>query len=244
MTNDEIYAGMARSLILSYQFYAKTPDGFVWQGLCCPDGDERITLSEFMMFVISCGSRIHGLKSIPSKIYLVGHFTRADVPAFKDFSDINKQFSAVRNTFASIDGDMKVPVETLEDEKIELKVYIRDTMLLTPQSSRSLKKIGELVGVDKVELSPDRSTYKQMIKNMDRVRTDQWELFKRYALTDAEICVRYIEEVMKEYKSVTGKSKVPITLTGIGMDLLELKWTDSGYNRLDVLGKELVEDKS
>ena len=93
VTNDEIYAGMARSLILSYQFYAKTPDGFVWQGLCCPDGDERITLSEFMMFVISCGSRIHGLKSIPSKIYLVGHFTRADVPAFKYFSDINTNVS-------------------------------------------------------------------------------------------------------------------------------------------------------
>ena len=244
VTNDEIYAGMARSLILSYQYYAKTPDGFVWQGLCCPDGDERITLSEFMMFVISCGSRIHGLKSIPSKIYLVGHFTRADVPAFKDFSDINRQFSAVRNTFVSIDNYTKVVVNTMDDDEIDLKVYIRDTMLLTPQSSRSLKKIGELVGFEKVELSPDKSTKKQMITNMDRVRTDQWELFKSYALTDAEICVRYIEEVMKEYKSVTGKSKVPITLTGIGMDLLELKWTDSGYNRLDVLGKELVEDKS
>ena len=150
VTNDEIYAGMARSLILSYQFYAKTPDGFVWQGLCCPDGDERITLSEFMMFVISCGSRIHGLKSIPSKIYLVGHFTRADVPAFKDFSDINRQFSAVRNTFVNIESYTKVAVKTLDDDEIDLKVYIRDTMLLTPQSSRSLKKIGELVGVDKV----------------------------------------------------------------------------------------------
>jgi hypothetical protein len=61
-------------------------------------------------------------------------------------------------------------------------------MLLTPQSSRSLKKIGELVGVEKVELSPDRSTYKQIIKNMDRVRSEKWDLFKRYALMDAEIC--------------------------------------------------------
>jgi len=93
-------------------------------------------------------------------------------------------------------------------------IHIRDTMLLTPQSSRSLKKIGELAGIEKVELSPDRVIYKKLIRNMDRVRSDQWDLFKRYALTDAEICVHYIEKVMAEYKSVTGKVKVPVTLTG------------------------------
>ena len=39
-----------------------------------------------------------------------------------------------------------------------------------------------------------------------------------------------IEKVMAEYKSVTGKVKVPVTLTGIGIDLLEKKWIESGVD--------------
>ena len=100
---------------------------------------------------------------------------------------------------------LKMPV--IDGDDADLRIYIRDTMLLTPQSSRSLKKLGDLVGVEKVELSPDRATYRQMIRNMDRVRTEQWELFRRYALTDAEICVHYIEKVIDEYTSVTQQFK-------------------------------------
>jgi len=243
VTGQQIKEGEAISEILSYQFYAKTIDGVVWQGICCPEKDQRLTLQEFMLFVLGSGSRLSGLKSISSKIYLVGHFTRADIPAFADFAQINNQFSAVRNTFVSIDNFLKVEIPTDDGQISKLMIHIRDTMLLTPQSSRSLKKIGELVGIEKVELSPDRSIYKKLIRNMDRVRSDQWDLFKRYALTDAEICVHYIEKVMAEYKSVTGKVKVPVTLTGIGIDLLEKKWTESGVNRLAVLGKEAVVEK-
>lgn len=68
-------------------------------------------------------------------------------------------------------------------------------------------------------------------------------LFKDYALTDAEICVRYIEEVVKEYKDITGKTKVPVTLTGIGIDLLEKNWSEIKYDRLAILGKEVVVEK-
>ena len=242
VTSEEVKFGMARSLILSYQFHAKTSDGLVWQGICCPERDQRISLQEFMLFVIGLGARKHGAKSIPSKVFLVGHFTRADIPAFSDFKEINSLFAAVRNTFVSTDSYVPLKLPVVDDDDADLRIYIRDTMLLTPQSSRSLKKLGDLVGVEKVELSPDRATYRRMIRNMDRVRSEQWDLFKRYALTDAEICVHYIEKVIDEYTSVTQLFKVPITLTGIGIDLLEVKWKNAGIDRLNALGKEEVND--
>jgi hypothetical protein len=113
-------------------------------------------------------------------------------------------------------------------------------MLLTPQSSKSLKALGELVGVEKVELTPDREEFKRVIRNMDKLRYENWPLFKRYALTDAEICVRYMEKVIDQYKAVTGNFKVPITLTGIGVDLLLKSWSDEGLDYLWMLGKERI----
>ncbi len=234
--------GKARSLILSYQFHAKTSEGLEWSGICCPEGDERITLQDFMIFVLGTGARLHGVRNIPIKVYLVGHFTRADIPAFADFQELTKYMSAVRSTFVSTDSYVKVNVPTseVEDDDVTLKLYIRDTMLLTPQSSKSLKALGELVGIEKVELTPDREEFKRIIRNMDKLRYENWDLFKRYALTDAEICVRYIEKVIEQYKAVTGNFKVPITLTGIGVDLLLKSWSDAGLDYLNMLGKERI----
>jgi hypothetical protein len=242
VTANEVRAGEAVSEILSYQFYAKCSDGRTWRGICCPDANQRLSLPQFMLFVLGLGARLANHKALPTRIYLVGHFTRADIPAFSDFQKISGLISAVRNTFISIDGHIGVDVP-VDDEEVGLKIFLRDTMLLTPQSSRSLKKIGDLVGIQKVELSPDRETYRTMIRNMDSVRRDQWELFKEYALTDAVICVEYLDRVLAEYKAVTGKAKVPVTLTGIGIDLLEKQWAESGYDRLRILGKELVKTK-
>ncbi|MBV5280089.1 MAG: hypothetical protein J0651_02140, partial [Actinobacteria bacterium] len=204
--------GKARSLILSYQFHAKTSTGIEWSGICCPEGDERITLQDFMILVFGTGARTHNVRNIPTNVYLVGHFTRADIPAFANFQELTKYMSAVRSTFVTTnDHFQSVGLASVNGEEIKLKVFLRDTMLLTPQSSKSLKALGELVGVEKVELAPDKETYRQIIKNMDKLRHEDWDLFRRYALTDAEICVRYMERVITQYKAVTGKFKVPIT---------------------------------
>lgn len=234
-------SGKARSLILSYQFHAKTSTGIEWTGICCPEGDERITLQDFMIFVFGTGARTHNIRNIPTNVYLVGHFTRADIPAFANFQELTKYMSAVRSTFVTTnDHFQSIGITCVDGEAIKLKVFLRDTMLLTPQSSKSLKALGELVGVDKVELAPDKDTYRQIIKNMDKLRHEDWDLFKRYALTDAEICVRYMERVIVQYKEVTRKFKVPITLTAIGVDLLLKSWADAGVDHLAVLGQEIV----
>jgi hypothetical protein len=245
VSREQIVAGEAKYRVLSYQFHAKTSDGHEWQGICCPDGDERMTLGEFVVFALGLGARDHQIKNIPTKIYLVGHFTRADVPAFADFQDLTHLLSSVRNTFISIDSGAHLRVDYPDGSaSTSLNLLFRDTMLLTPQASKSLKEIGKLVGQEKMQLDPDEAKHKDMIRNMDKVRVEHWDLFKRYALNDATICVRYIEKIIDQFEQITGKKKVPVTLTSIGVDLLQKSWKENlAEDALTILGKEEVTER-
>ena len=244
VSRDEVVFGNAKYRVLSYQFHAKLQDGREWQGICCMDGEERLSINEFLIFVLGKGNRDHDIKDLPVTIFLVGHFTRADIPAFADFKSQTQYLSSVRSTFLSIDHYVPITFSCGDVLIANLRIVLRDTMLLTPQASKSLKSIGELVGFPKLQLHPNSIKHKEMLKNMDVVRSANWEVYKQYALMDATICVRYIERIISQYEAVTGKKKVPVTLTSIGVDLLLKSWEeDLQLNALDVLGKEVVKEK-
>lgn len=244
ITKDHIVTGGAKYRVLSYQFHAKTQDGKEWQGICCTEGDERMSIPEFLVFVLGMGARKHGIANLPQTIFLVGHFTRADIPAFSDFKSQTAFLSSVRSTFLNIDHQLNIPLEHDGERVANLRVVVRDTMLLTPQATKSLRGIGDLVGFPKLSLDPDPKKHQQLIENMDVVRRERWEIYRDYALMDATICVRYIERIIQQYEAVTGKKKVPVTLTSIGVDLLLKSWAeDLHINYLDVLGKEVVQQK-
>lgn len=232
-----------KNLILSYQFSAKLGD-FAWEGICCPKDGERITLGEFMVFVLGEGRKNNPKLVYPKKIYLVGHFTRADIPAFADFVELTGFMTNVRSTFLSTDTPISVSIDFEDQEdNVDLNVFIRDTMLLTPAASKSLKALGELVGIPKLMLSENSEKQKFMIRNMDLVREKDWELFKRYAINDAHICLKYIEMLIERYKSLTGKNGIPVTLTSIGVELLMADWRDRYKDDQYVQGREIVKEK-
>lgn len=240
----DIEAGYAKYRVLSYQFHAKTECGQEWKGICCTEGDERMTMEEFLTFALGKGVKDHGIEKLPHTIYLVGHFTRADIPAFADFQSLTSLLSSVRSTFANIDHSIEIFVGDETSGYARVRVVIRDTMLLTPQGSKSLRGIGELVGFPKLQLDPDIKIHNQLIEHMDVVRRDNWQVYKDYALMDATICVRYIERIIEQYELTTGKRKVPVTLTSIGVDLLLKSWhEDLQLDYLDVLGKEIVKER-
>ncbi|MEO7859013.1 MAG: DNA polymerase, partial [Nitrospirales bacterium] len=178
------------------------------------------------------------------EIYLAGHFTRADIPAFSDFSAMIQYMSAVRKTFLSIDSH--IPVEFIfgDEDEIEVEVHIRDTMLLTPASSKSLKAMGAIVGVEKIALDSDPARDKFYKENMDVLLKDNPSLFETYAINDAVICVKYIDQLIGQYRELFGKTQIPVTLTSIGVDLLWKTWKDKLKLNPDYLiGKEKVEER-
>jgi hypothetical protein len=228
--------------VLSYQFHCETNSGAKWSGIACPDGDERMSFGQYLVFALASGIRDDVINELPRTIYLVGHFTRADVPAFSDFQDLTKVLNNVRNTFISIDSYVAVDIKF--KQAVRLRVFVRDTMLLTPATSKSLSTIGELVGIPKVILDDDPKKELYLKQNMNVLRRDDWNLFKRYALNDAVICVEYLKRMIDLYKSLTGNTKVPVTLTSIGVDLLIKSWTDDlKVEQPDVLGKERVTEE-
>ena len=244
VSRDEIVSGGAKYRVLSYQFHAKLSSGEEWQGIHCTQADERMSMGEFLVFVLGKGKKDLGVEQLPTTIFLVGHFTRADIPAFSDFKDHQDVLSSVRNTFLSIDKHLELHLEKDNEEIAKLRVIIRDTMLLTPQASKSLKELGKLVGFEKVELDPDPKIAKKMISEMDQVRKNNWGIYRKYALMDATICKEYIEKIIHQYENVTGKKKVPVTLTSIGVDLLLKTWNEElKLDYLSVLGKEEVKHK-
>ena len=242
VTREEMKAGKASYQVLSYQFHCRLPDGTEWSGICCPTKDERLTIGQFLVFALG-SARAEGIKAaFPRDIYLVGHFTRADIPAFGDFKDNTDLFANVRNTFVSDDSYLSMKFKPQSGNPFQIRLRIRDTILLAPAGSQSLAKLGELVGRPKLVLDPDPQRELWMKQNMDVVRRDHWDLFKTYALNDAVICVDFIERVRTAYKNVMGSTKVPMTLTSIGVDLLRKIWGETA-DQNEILGKEEVAEK-
>jgi hypothetical protein len=235
-----------KNTILSYQVHCKIfdpeqSDQSEWCGICYPEKGQRYTLSDIIIFSIWKGVSEGKIKCVPRTIYIVGHFTRADIPAFSDFTDLTMLMSSVRNTFLSIDGHIPVEIEFPDNQKVELKVLIRDTILLTPAASKSLMALGELVDVKKIKLDQDDKIELHYKRNMDQLLDDNPLLFEKYALNDALICVRYVEKLREQTKTLLGTTKIPATLTSIGVDLLWNSWSAENKNKpLQVLGKETV----
>ncbi len=230
-----------KNRILSYQCSGKVGE-FNWDGIWCPQFADRLSFGEFIVF--SLGTALaHGLSElIPLDIYLVAHFTRADIPAFSDFEELSWSLDNVRSTFIVMDRPIPVNLRFEGGRVVNLNIHMRDTLTLTPAASKSLKALGELVNVPKVELSEDPVVAKSIISNMADLRERNWDLFSSYAINDSRICLAYTELILDKFSVLTGKRSIPVTLTSIGVDLLLKHWDSKYGDTRSVLGKEKVKD--
>lgn len=237
----------AKNEILSYQFCIKLAfkdplkESLQCSGIIIPDGnDQRWLLCDFVAAAIGTLIKEFPGIQVPSDIYLVGHFTRADLPMFHEFRDEAKRsLNNVRNTFVSIENYVPMTIEDMDGNKIEeFKIRLRDTILLAPASAKKLADIGDMLGMEKIELHPDRQAERQIKENMKQFRAENWPLFREYAIRDAEICTVYAERVIRQHDALFGQFKMPLTLTSFGSKLVISDWESQGWQPDEVLGKE------
>ena len=245
LTPRDIKAGEGKYKVISYQFHCslydpEQPDAREWSGICYPQDGERLKLADLLLFAFHHGIKTGAVQKLPNKVYMAGHFTRADVPALADFQSLTELIASVRSTFLSIDNCIPIEFWFDDGKPVRIDVVLRDTMLLTPATSKSLRALGDLVGVEKVVLDPDPGKEQFYKENMDVLLAEKPDLFDRYAITDAVICVRYLEQLIDQCDVILGKRKVPATLTGIGVDLLMNTWKLAGFDPLEMIGKEKV----
>lgn len=250
VTIDEVKDGKAKYTVLSYQVHCSVydpaqPNVREWSAICYPEGGERMSLGDILNLAFWKGLSTGCVETMPTRIYVVGHFTRADIPAFADFKNLTEQVAAVRSTFTSVDKGIKMIVNFGDNPSVELLIILRDTMLLTPATSKSLWELGKLVGVPKLTLDPDPVKEQFYKQNMDILLHDQPEVFEKYAINDAVICNKYLQQFMQICANVLGKRKAPATLTAIGVDLLMNKWKkELKFDPLHVVGKQYVKERS
>ena len=239
----------AKNELLSYQFSIKLitkdaqADAPEADGIIIPDADQRLTLSEFVGFAI--GSLIEKFPDLklPNSIYLLGHFIRADFPAFSDFKDNARLTSNVRSTFVSIDNAISVEFGKADTQIAAFSVLVRDTILLAPSNAKSLAGIGDLLGFPKIQLGETPQEDREIKENMGRFRTERWSEFREYAIRDAQVCVRFAERVIQQSQTLFASFKMPATLTSFGTKLLLLGWEQNGLDSDQILGRETVKQK-
>jgi len=244
--------------VLSYQYCCTVieRDGDevsapVWSGLLKPKGpniEDRLSLEEFLVAALTDGCRQFPDLQLPSTIYLVAHFTRADVPGFADFKD-EKTRSAlkldnIRNLFMNVANDIRLDLgDPSSGTSVPISVKIRDTMTLAPAGAKSLAAIGDILGFEKIELGETPQEELSIKQNMKSFMERDWDAFCKYAIRDAEICTQYTHKMIRLYQERTGKFRMPVTLTSIGVDLIRQFWTNQGVNPLEIVGKEEIKEK-
>jgi len=246
-----------RNQVLSYQYscHVITPDNAGteqhWSGIVLPEGpsdDDRLTLAEFLEHALRDGLQTHPNLTLPVDVYLVAHFTRADVPGFSDFKEEKSRkamnLENIRNLFMNVSKDIKVSLKRGGKLKpIKLHVKIRDTIALAPTGAKSLAKLGEILGYEKLKLSDDPKQQQHYKENMGELLQANWPLFRDYAIRDAEVCAQYTIRMIRLYFNKTRAFKLPVTLTSIGVDLIQEHWRSQGLDPLEIVGKEMVAEK-
>ncbi len=244
--------------VLSYQYCCTVverdgDDAFapMWSGLLKPKGpkvSDRLSLEEFLVAALTDGCRRFPDLKLPSTIYLVAHFTRADVPGFSDFKNAETrsalQLDNIRSQFMNVANDIKLDIEgSTSSERIPISVKIRDTMSLVPGKETSLAAVGNIVGFEKLELGSTPQEEIFIKRNMKSFMEQDWDAFYEYAIRDAEICMQYSRRMIRLYQDLTGKFRMPVTLTSIGVDMIRQYWKEKGVNPLEIVGKEEVKER-
>jgi hypothetical protein len=121
----------AQNDLLSYQFSIKLfdkndlgqhPEA---EGIVIPEADQRLSMEEFIGFAIGSLIEKHPEIILPTSIYLLGHFIRADLPAFSDFKEKARQgMSNIRSTFVTLKNAIPIRFSVGENEIAEFKVLI------------------------------------------------------------------------------------------------------------------------
>jgi len=166
-----------------------------YQGSC-----KKVRISTRLLF--DNGAKI--TLSLIKNHYVCSHYNSADLSLLCDFEVLKPMLSIVNKSFVTL----RKPV-TLYDSKI----YIRDTMLLTPTGKNGLDSIGGLYSLEgdfgKLEVSDyDKSRMSEFLLR-DKER------FEQYAIRDAVIVLKH-SVAMEEFNFGLKQLGVPLTISSMG----------------------------
>ena len=234
-------SGRDRNHVLCLSFAAINPDtGTMSSGvLDVKDGTDRRhrpTLAASLARVVSAALKGGIVRRAPDQIVLAAHWSRADLPAFRDFPRLKLRFDSPRKTYATTTKPALMTLP-LPSGPRRVSVTLVDTMLLAPAGQQSLKALGAMLGMPKLELPPGA------IERMRAFRDEDPQLFNRYASRDAEIAARYTLEVWRfldQIGAIGPGGKLPPTIGAAAVNLFRSVARERGIDLDAVLGYQRV----
>ena len=189
--------------VVSYQMAIYSPaTGQRKSGVIKTEGltrRHRLSMRRFMELVVAAAiteGMVDARRKI--RIALVAHFTRADLPGFRDFNKQKSRFDAVRKTYCSMNRPAVFDVIGAAGTRVKATISLFDTRLLAPAGAGALRALGGLLGFEKLsvpEVCDETRASRAGIDRMDLVLTQHPEAFTAYAVRDAEIAVEWFLRV-------------------------------------------------
>jgi hypothetical protein len=210
-----------------------------------PAKRHRLSLGGYLTRAVVIAERA-GLFDTPTgsapkrvRLALAVHFSRADLCAFSDFAAFKRKLDGVRKTFVSAQRPMRSGGRARDGRALEFVVTVFDTKLLAPDGYGSLAKLGEALGIAKLEppdVVDEQGARVPGITRMDLVLRDRPVEFESYAMRDAEIAVEWLWRIAS-LAAGWGLGKMPVTLARIAQ---EGAIAVGGAALADVLGREVT----
>mgnify|MGYP000365562696 CR=1 FL=1 len=211
------------------------------------DRKGRMSFSKFFVKAIESAIKAEVLEEWPEHVVMSAFMIAADLFSFADaFKDFKTRLDGVRKSYVTINGDYALDMQAINDRRLDfdeqvlwdkngnkrvIDISFYDLMLLSP-AGFSLKKVGELVGLPKLDIDPPYS-----IERMAEFMYAQPELFDAYSIRDAEIAAIYMERMIDFCCYELGFNTVPYTIGGIGVKRFKTL-LDGDFN--EVFGLETV----
>ena len=198
---------------------------------------ERVEFGGLLAYAIEDGIKRGQLTRWPRQVVAVAHWTRADLSAMADYSVIKRRFDGVQKTYVTIWPMFWVRANVGGHLRV-FGVRLADTMLLVPGSQRGLAALGDLYGFPKLDVG-------SYIDRMDLLLADNPELYEQYAIRDAEISARHLQEVWRFANDELdlGLHDPPITLGSLAATNLVKTWERQGVCGDQVLDVRKAENK-
>lgn len=195
-----------RNKTLSYQLCIFSPELSVLENHVVFTNQEPTTFGEVMNVVSEVcnetpvmlslkGVSVSGVvdsfvENVVLKVFLVSHFSVAELQGFEDFNSLKRSFDSVRGCFITMGSPYELSISigdlSKDREKVtDLEIYLCDTTLLAPAGFKSLSALGSVIGLNKEEVS---EFYKG---RMDLLLKEHREVYLNYAVTDSIIALAY-----------------------------------------------------
>jgi hypothetical protein len=203
----EYQTGTERNEILSYQVCAYEPREGRWcEYIIHVKNDDRLMLDE-IIDATRLYLRVPPKRLTKPGVLVVSHFGTAEWAALKDRESLARSLQLIRKVPVTL-GWSKTTLR-INNRAMVCKMRIMDTFLLAPDNAKGLKKLGDTVGIPKVDL-PEGA-----IENMSALRDTYRVLFEEYGINDSRITLAYLIHMIDLVQRELGLDDMPLTVGGI-----------------------------